>query len=130
MQDLVGVGVADAAQDGRIGQRALERVILLAQPRAKVRQVRVQHFKPAAIMIGELCSALLTTCSDARRFVPASVSVSVPFSNSSCSSGARMRAAMIALVPVQSTGDHQVNHQPQIVLEADRDALADAPQRR
>ena len=33
MQDLVGVGVADAAEQPRVGERALERVVLAAQPR-------------------------------------------------------------------------------------------------
>ena len=35
VQNLVGVGVADAAEEMRIGQRALERVILRAQDRAR-----------------------------------------------------------------------------------------------
>jgi len=30
--------------------------------------------------------------------------------------------------PMQSSGDHQMEHEPQVVVEADRDALADAPQ--
>ena len=30
--------------------------------------------------------------------------------------------------PVQTAGDHQVDHEPQVIVEADRNALADASQ--
>ena len=38
VQDLVGVGVADAAEEPRIGQRALERVVLARERRARTRR--------------------------------------------------------------------------------------------
>ena len=71
-----------------------------------------------------------TTCSDARRFVPASVSTRVP---SGKSNAARLIAAgklRARGAPVQPPGDHQVQHQPQIIVEADGDALADPAQLR
>ncbi len=50
MQDLVGVGIADAAENGRIGECALERVIALAHARSKHLRVGAEHFEPAAIV--------------------------------------------------------------------------------
>ena len=39
MEDLVGVGVADAAEEPRIGQRPLDGVILGAEPRGKAGEI-------------------------------------------------------------------------------------------
>ena len=50
MQDLVGVGVADAAEEPRIGKRALERVILALQRVAKVVEAGVENLEAARIM--------------------------------------------------------------------------------
>ena len=78
MEDLVRVGVADAAEQVRVGQRALERVVLAPQRRGERRRVRVEHFEAAGIVRGQRVPAAATTCSDARRLVPASVRISVP----------------------------------------------------
>ena len=78
VQDLVGVGVADAAEQVRIGERALERVVLAARARsANAASVAVEHLEPAGSCAASAASPR-TTWSDARFFVPASVSSSVP----------------------------------------------------
>ena len=51
MQDLVRVRVADAAQDPRVGQRALERVVLARQGGPERREVRVEYLEPARIVL-------------------------------------------------------------------------------
>ena len=67
-----------------------------------------------------------TTCSEARCCVPASVNVSTPESNVNA---ARTRLSVglggVGL-PVQAAGDHQVQREPEVALDADRDALTDA----
>src|SRR5690606_21318094 len=49
VQDLVGVGVADAAEEARIGQRALERVVLAAEALYEGRLRRLEDLEPARI---------------------------------------------------------------------------------
>ena len=54
VQDLVGVGVADAAEEARIGERALERVVLAAQrARANAASVGRQHLEAAGVERGQ-----------------------------------------------------------------------------
>ena len=66
------------------------------------------------------------TCRDARRLVPASVSTSEPSSKSNAASVLRPASLAPGGSPVQPSRDHEMQHQPQIALEADGDALADA----
>ena len=127
MQDLVRVGVADAAERARIGERALEGVILRHVSRARnSSKRRIEHFEAAGIVPGELLR-LRKHESEARRLVPASVSVKVPVSKTKEASAARFAALRPGGEPMQPPGDHQVQHQPVIALEPERDALAHAP---
>ena len=47
MQDLVGIGVADAAEKPGVGQRALERVVLGEKAFAEGFDTGVGDFEPA-----------------------------------------------------------------------------------
>ena len=58
MQDLVGVRVPDAAEQTRIGERSLDRVILAAKSRGEVAEVGVQHLESAAVELRERVRAL------------------------------------------------------------------------
>jgi hypothetical protein len=53
VQDLVGVGVADAAEERGIGKGALHGVIFAGQHLAKPVERRVQDFQSAAIEGGQ-----------------------------------------------------------------------------
>src|SRR6185503_1455294 len=57
VEDLVGVGVADAAQDARIGEGALERMTLARERGAERWEVGVEHLEPAAIELAQGVSA-------------------------------------------------------------------------
>ena len=96
MQDLVRVGVADAAQDARVGERALERVIRRGDARGEDRGSRGRRprDRPGRARPAPRCPR--TTCSEARRLVPASVSVSEPLSKSNVASAARRLRALPA----------------------------------
>ena len=130
MQDLIRVGVADAAQDRRIGERALQRVIRCAQSLAKLGGIGAEHFEPAAIVVIELRRA----ASDMQRRAPLRAGLGqrehAVRRTRAASSDARTRAAC-ALLSYQCRRPAIIRwmHQPQIVFEADRDALAEAPQR-
>ena len=49
MQDLVRIGVADAAEQPRIGERALERVVLSRQPFGERVDTRVERLQATAV---------------------------------------------------------------------------------
>ena len=67
VQDLVGVGVADAAEEARIGERALERVVL-ARRRARERVARRRRApRGRRGRAPRAPSRPRTRCSDARR---------------------------------------------------------------
>ena len=111
VQDLVGVGVADAAEEARIGQRALERVVLARAARRgsrrdrrrtpRARRGRARRARPRRAPGG----------ATARRFVPASVSIRVPVEKSNAASPILPGSFAPALLPVQPPGDHQVDHE-------------------
>ena len=116
----------------RIGQRALERVVLARRAR-RGRRARsaVEHLQAAADRAPPAPPRPRTTCSEARFFVPASVRSSVPVGKSKAARptlpgypGAAPR------LPAQASGDHQVQHQEELALEADHDALAQPPEAR
>ena len=67
-----------------------------------------------------------TTYSEARFSVPASVSTSVPVSKPRASRVWRVNDRGPAWPPLQPARDHQMQHEPDVVVEADRDALAEA----
>jgi hypothetical protein len=49
VQNLVGIRIADAAEDARIGECALERVILSPQSLDEMLRIRVQHLEPVSV---------------------------------------------------------------------------------
>ena len=53
MQDLVRVGVADSAQQLRVGQGPLEGVVLTRERLAKLRQGGAIELKAAGVVLGE-----------------------------------------------------------------------------
>ena len=108
VQDLVRVRVADAAQDARVGERALQRVVLALRaprrtPRAARRGPRCRRGSSAASALGRA-----RACSDARFFAPASVRSSVPSANRSAASVVLARGDRARVAPMQPSRDHQV----------------------
>ena len=81
MQNLIRIRIAHPANQPRIGQRPLQRAILLRQRRSKPLQIARKNLNPPG-SIARKPSSPATTCNDARRFVPASVSTSDPFAKS------------------------------------------------
>jgi len=50
MQYLVGIGIADATEELRVGTSALQGVILAAQPLGKLRKTRLRDLDAAWIL--------------------------------------------------------------------------------
>ena len=125
MQDLVGVGVADAAEDARVGERALERVVLATEAAANCGARRLAAARARRDRARRAPPARAPRASEARFFDDASVRISVPVGKSKA---ARPTLPGIlaprAGLPLEPPGDHQVQDEEQVVLEHEDDALA------
>ena len=127
IQDFVRVGVADAAEDARIGEGSLEGAVFLGESLAKHFQIAGEDFDAAGVHGFERGfsgydmqrGAPLGACF--RKYKRAVGEVE---------SGEIVASAELGCewTPVQATGDHQVDYEPEIALYADGDALADAAQ--
>ena len=131
VQDLVRVGVADAAQEPRIGERALERVALAeedaretsAGPRRapRGRPARARRAPPRRARGGARRASSSRPRSGA----------ACPVEKSNAASPSRPGGFVPRRAPAQAAGDHEVQDEIQIVLEGDaRCACRDARRRR
>jgi hypothetical protein len=127
MQDFVRIGIANAAENLWVGQGALYRVIGGGQRRANNVQGTIQRLYPAGVQGVERgrtfdnmlrCAFLAARLGQGQRARRKIESGQVGFCADFCGDG----------LPVQPSGDHQVKHEPGIVVEPDRDAFADAAQ--
>ena len=88
VEDLVRVGVADAAEEPGIGERPLERVVLAQERSAERGEVASSTSSPPGSSAAS-AAAPRTRRNEARRVVPASVSQSEPVGKSNTASAAR-----------------------------------------
>ena len=77
MQDFVRIRIADAADEAWVGERSLERVNFGSKRRAERSEIARENIDPSRID-GTQPSSPTSTCNDARRFEPASVSTREP----------------------------------------------------
>ena len=127
VQDLVGIGVADAAEQARVGERALERVVLADERSAERREVDRQRLEPARVVRRERVFALheVQRCPLLRaEFGQREAAVR------EVERGERMAAGELRarFLPVQAAVDHEVQDEPEVAVQAERDALAEAAQ--
>src|SRR5712692_4885741 len=126
-KNLVRVSVADPAKQSRIGERAFQRVVRGGENRSKALQIRFQNFNSARVERGEPFfsghnmkgRALLRAC-----FGPQQSSIG----EIEGSQTARRRKLGITFFQVQAPGNHQVQHQPNVVVEADTNSLTKSAQ--
>jgi hypothetical protein len=122
VQDLVGVRVANPAEDARVGQHALEGVVLGREGGPERRRVRVEHLEPAGVVSAErrlaahhvergpLLGAGLGHDQRARREIE-------------CRQPDPARRLCARRLPVQPPGDHQMDDDKQLLLERDDQPL-------
>jgi len=126
MQDLVGVRIADSAEDVRIGERALERVIGRAQRRRERLEGRLERLDTSRAERRQPSFA----CDYVERGAMLRAGLGEPqpsaieLEHREQISPARFGRRRI---PVQPAGNHEMQHQPQIAGDSDRDPLADPP---
>jgi len=128
VQDLVGIGIPDAREQARVGQRALGRMVFPRQRFAEPGEVHSEHLDPPAVELRESRFA----CNQVerrpllRRGLGKHERAVGKVERRECSAAADLRPA---LSPVQPARNHQVQDQEQISLEREDDSLADPSQR-
>jgi hypothetical protein len=127
VQDLVGVRVADTAEDAGIGQGAFERMVLAPQPFRETRKAGGQYFQPARIVLPEACGA----AGNMNRRLPAGAG----FGEDQRAAGKVERGEpdlvgnrCAAIAPAEPAGNHQVQDQEQLVAEIEHEALSQPAQ--
>ena len=125
VQDLVGVRVPDPGEEPGVGERALERVALARQRRAEGGEIGVERLEPAAIERGERGGA----ADEVERRAPLRARLGeheralreVERGEPDAAGELRVR-----LAPVEPARDHEVDHEEEVALEREDDALAHA----
>src|ERR1043166_1569124 len=125
MQNLVGVRVADAAEEPRVGERTLDRVILQAKARGEILECRVEGLESSAAELGES----VATANEMQR----GAAFRSGFGEREYAGRKLERGEVVATagfgtfrLPVQSTGDHQMDDDEQLAVRLDRDAFAES----
>ncbi len=110
-ENLIRVGIADAAEQTRIGEGALESMVGGEKRGGKARQIGIENFEPTGI---ESAKAFFS-----RDNVEGSALLRASFAPEKraarkikCGEMALARKLGGGRAPVQATGDHQVQHQP------------------
>ena len=128
MQDLVRIRVADPAEHVRIGQSALQRMIPDGQAAREFFERCGHDIDSAGIECGQ--PRLARSHMQRRALLRSGLGQrEAAVVEQERGQGAAAVGLLGFLAPVQASGDHQVQHQPDVVIEADRDAFADAPER-
>ncbi len=123
-QDLVGVRVSDSVEEARIGERAFDRVVLGGQRRAKRREAGTEDVDSARIHRRNRIAPM--------HHVQRRAAFRPRFGERQRTVGKIERGEVIPAAerravrpPMQTAGNHQVDDEPQLAVEADRDAFAD-----
>src|SRR6266705_4693563 len=128
-QNFVGIGIADAAEEARVGEGALQSVVRGEKNRGKARRIGIEHFDAAGI---ESAKAVFSG-DDVERSALLRAGFGPEKSSGGkieCGKAARGRNFGAAGTPMQPAGDHQVQNQPKAVFEADANALSEPAQTR
>jgi hypothetical protein len=126
MEDFVGVRVADAGETGRIGEGTLECVVLPPEHESEAGEVGFQHLEPAP---AERRKGSFTL-DHVKRGPPLRSCLRQqqrPDREVKCGEAHSPRHGDPHPAPVQPTGNHEVEHQEKLPLEAHHDPLAEPP---
>src|SRR6266699_1115068 len=128
-QNFVGVGIADAAEEARVGEGALESVVRGKKNRGKARCIGAEHLDATGI---ESAKAVFSS-DDVERSALLRAGFGPEKSSGGkikCGEAARRRNFGAARTPMQPAGDHQMQDEPEAVFEADANALSEPVQTR
>jgi hypothetical protein len=127
MEDLVRVGVADAAEGVRIGERAFERVAFARECGGEGFERDLERFETAAVVLAQSVFAAhdVNRCSSLRAGFGQNKRAVVEVEGGEAELSRNLRAFR---QPFEATGNHQMDDEEEVVLEAEDDALAEAAQ--
>jgi len=128
VEDLIGIGVSDPAEDPGIGQRPLQRVVSPREGRAKGRERRFQHLEPTRV---EATERGLASGDGKRR-----ASLRAGFCQEE-RAGRKIEGGQAqppwdlrsGAPPVETAGDHQMKNDEHLVLKNEDDPLSEAAER-
>jgi len=125
VEDLIGVGVADAGEDARVGEGALKCVIFGNEGLPEVLEAEGKDVQAAGVELGEGCLSLNEVQGGAA-FRPG-------FGEDEGAVGEVEGGEIVAATefgsgcsPVEAAGDHQVEDQEELAVKDEDDAFADA----
>ena len=126
MEDLIGVCVPDSAEQPRVRERTLQRVIFASELTRKSRFVNLERLKSAAVEFGQRllasnegyrCPALRSCFGENQRTVL----------EIECCQPQPARNLRSRIEPTESSGDHQMNDDPHITIQTDANPFSDPP---
>ena len=127
MQDLVGIGIADATQNPRIGEGALEGMIFGTQSSPKILLTRAHHIHPPRVERIQPCLPL-DDVKGSPPFAPCFGECESTRWKIECREANAPRQLCATGLPVKTPGNHEVQHQPQVALYSNRNPFAHASQ--
>ncbi len=125
VQNLVGVGVADAADEPRIGEGTLEGSVFKSERRAKAVEICRKDLDAAGI---DRLKGLFAAKDVERSAALAARLGEDEGAGREVKGGEVLPACQLGLrrAPVEAASDHEMQHEPKIAVDADRDTFADA----
>ena len=125
MKDLVGVRVADSREEPRIGQRALDRMVLAGERGAKAREVGFEDLEPSARMLGD--GLLAADQVEGGAFLRTRFGqYERPLRKVERRERRAAGEPRAPGTPVETARDHQMEDEVQVALEVEDDSLAEA----
>ena len=128
VEDLVGVGVADAGEDARIGEGSFEGAVFYGEGGAEAGEIGGEDVDSARVDV--VCGGLV--CEEMER----GSAFGACFGEDEGPVGEVEGGEVIAAsefcaegAPVEAAGDHEVQDEPDAVVELEDDAFADAMER-
>ncbi len=125
MEDLIGVGVADAAEDARVGEGSLEGAVFCSECGAEAFEVGSEDVDAAGVYGLHVFFVV--------KEVEGGAALGTGFGENEGAVGKIEGGEIVTAAefgsegaPVKASGDHQVKNEPETVVEFDGDALADA----
>jgi len=125
MQDFIRVGVADAVEKARVGERSLYSVILAPQLRGELVAICDKYVDPAAVHLFDNRDPLHHMQGRAA-LGPRLCQIQRPMVELECCLRQLAGDLLAGFAPAQPAGNHQMHDEVQIAIDTEHDSLAHA----
>src|SRR5438552_17516252 len=124
MQNLVRIGIADAAEEPRIGERTFQRVVLAHQCIAEGLKGRIQNLESSAVKRSQ-CTFALSQVKGCTLFRSGFGQEQSSGRKIECGKAEPCRDGRAAFFPLELPRDHKVDHEEQVTFEFEHDLFAE-----